>query len=129
MDSLHLPVPLLASRPSPDPNPIPSCPNHLQDQMDSLPYLCRFQYVETADYLSNLTDPLIAAYQNFGGSAAGQVGGGVGVKVWVAGREWAGGRCHLWWRAWRFAPASQLPCLPVPSPPTPHTRTAGSEAA
>lgn len=45
----------------------------LQDQMDSLPYLCRFQYAETAEYLTSLTDPLIAAYQGFGGSAAGQV--------------------------------------------------------
>lgn len=40
--------------------------------MDSLPYLCRFQYGETAEYLTSLTDPLIAAYQNYGGSAAGQ---------------------------------------------------------
>jgi exportin-7 len=38
--------------------------------MDSLPYLCRFQYAETAEYLTNLTDPLIAAYQSFG-SAGG----------------------------------------------------------
>ncbi|KAL4457497.1 hypothetical protein ABPG75_012362 [Micractinium tetrahymenae] len=44
----------------------------LQDQMDSLPYLCRFQYAETAEYLTNLTDPLIAAYQSFGGPGAGQ---------------------------------------------------------
>lgn len=41
--------------------------------MDSLPYLCRFQYAETAEYLTSLSDPLIAAYQGFGGSAAGQV--------------------------------------------------------
>lgn len=39
--------------------------------MDSLPYLCRFQYAETAEYLTNLTDPLIAAYQSFGGPASG----------------------------------------------------------
>ena len=38
--------------------------------MDSLPYLCRFQYAETAEYLTNLTDPLIAAYQSCG-SAGG----------------------------------------------------------
>ena len=38
--------------------------------MDSLPYLCRFQYAETAEYLTNLTDPLIATYQSFG-SAGG----------------------------------------------------------
>ncbi|PSC72660.1 exportin-7 isoform X2 isoform A [Micractinium conductrix] len=44
----------------------------LQDQLDSLPYLCRFQYSETAEYLTSLTDPLIAAYQSFGTSAAGQ---------------------------------------------------------
>lgn len=43
--------------------------------MDSLPYLCRFQYSETAEYLTTLTDPLIAAYQGFGGSAAGQARG------------------------------------------------------
>lgn len=45
--------------------------------MDSLPYLCRFQYAETAEYLTSLTDPLIAAYQGFGGSAAGQVRSGL----------------------------------------------------
>lgn len=49
------------------------CAPDLQDQMDSLPYLCRFQYAETAEYLTSLTDPLIAAFQGFGGSAAGQV--------------------------------------------------------
>lgn len=42
----------------------------LQDQLDSLPYLCRFQYGETAEYLAGLTDPLIAAYQGVGSGAA-----------------------------------------------------------
>ncbi|KAI3436525.1 hypothetical protein D9Q98_005942 [Chlorella vulgaris] len=44
----------------------------LQDQMDSLPYLCRFQYSETAEYLTSLSDPLIAAYRSVGTSTAGQ---------------------------------------------------------
>ncbi len=34
----------------------------LQDQMDSLPYLCRFKYEDTAKYLTSLMDSLVAAY-------------------------------------------------------------------
>lgn len=36
---------------------------HLLDQLDSLPYLCRFQYTDTADYLVGLMDPRLAQYQ------------------------------------------------------------------
>ncbi len=43
----------------------------LQDQLDSLPYLCRFQYSSTADYLVGLMDPLITAYSQLGSSSAG----------------------------------------------------------
>jgi exportin-7 len=54
----------------------------LQDQLDSLPYLCRFQYAETAEYLTSLTDPLIAAYQRMGTSAAGAGSSRGGRAVW-----------------------------------------------
>ena len=35
----------------------------LQDQLDSLPYLCRFQYEKTSDFLIAVMDPVIAGYQ------------------------------------------------------------------
>ncbi|KAL4534670.1 hypothetical protein Ndes2526A_g05549 [Nannochloris sp. 'desiccata'] len=41
----------------------------LSDQMDSLPYLCRFQYADTAEYLAGLLDPLLAQYQGSNGVA------------------------------------------------------------
>ena len=34
----------------------------LADQMDALPFLCRFQYARTCSYLVALMDPLLAAY-------------------------------------------------------------------
>ena len=34
----------------------------LQDQMDSLPYLCRFQYENTCTYVCGLLDPTIEAF-------------------------------------------------------------------
>ena len=34
----------------------------LGEQMEALPYLCRFQYEQTTDYLAGIIDPLIAAY-------------------------------------------------------------------
>jgi hypothetical protein len=34
----------------------------LTDQMDALPFLCRFQYDRTCAYLTGLMDPLMAAY-------------------------------------------------------------------
>lgn len=34
----------------------------LQDQLDSLPCLCRFQYEETSERLCGLMDPLVVAY-------------------------------------------------------------------
>ena len=34
----------------------------LQDQMDSLPYLCRFQYENTCTYITGLLDPTIKAF-------------------------------------------------------------------
>ena len=36
----------------------------LSDQMDSLPYLCRFQYADTAEFLLGLLDPRLAQYQS-----------------------------------------------------------------
>ena len=48
----------------------------LSDQMDSLPYLCRFQYGDTAEYLLNLLDPRLAQYQAAGAGAGGSGGGG-----------------------------------------------------
>lgn len=74
----------------------------LQDQLDSLPYLCRFQYAETAEYLTGLTDPLIAAYQGYGagGGGAGDDGCcGWGPGGWALGagleRSLQGEACAL----------------------------------
>lgn len=36
----------------------------LQDQMDSLPYLCRFQYENTCTYICSLLDPVIETFSN-----------------------------------------------------------------
>jgi hypothetical protein len=73
-----------AACPSPTQRPFAACPVSwpLQDQLDSLPYLCRFQYAETAEYLTSLTDPLIAAYQRMGTSAAGAGSSRGGRAVW-----------------------------------------------
>lgn len=38
----------------------------LQDQLESLHYLARFQFVQTAEFLTGLADPLLAAYNNYG---------------------------------------------------------------
>uniref|UniRef100_A0A1D1ZXG9 Importin N-terminal domain-containing protein n=1 Tax=Auxenochlorella protothecoides TaxID=3075 RepID=A0A1D1ZXG9_AUXPR len=46
----------------------------LQDQLDSLPYLFRFQYEKMAEALTSAADPLIAAYASRG--AGGAVAGG-----------------------------------------------------
>ncbi|KFM22754.1 Exportin-7 [Auxenochlorella protothecoides] len=46
----------------------------LQDQLDSLPYLFRFQYEKMAEALTCAADPLIAAYASRG--AGGAVAGG-----------------------------------------------------
>lgn len=51
---------------------LPSTP--LQDQLDSLPYLFRFQYEKMAEALTSAADPLIAAYASRG--AGGAVAGG-----------------------------------------------------
>ena len=37
----------------------------LQDQLDSLPYLCRFQYEKMSKYLCELMDPIINAYSEW----------------------------------------------------------------
>ncbi len=34
----------------------------LQEQMDSLPYMCRFQYDKSVELLTGRMDPIIAAY-------------------------------------------------------------------
>ena len=34
----------------------------MTDQMDALPFLCRFQYERTCSYLTSLMDPLMSAY-------------------------------------------------------------------
>jgi exportin-7 len=31
----------------------------LQDQLDSLPYLCRFQYEKTSNYITTLLEPIL----------------------------------------------------------------------
>ena len=43
----------------------------LQDQFDSLPFLCRFQYEELSKYLCSLTDPLIKAFTECSNLAMG----------------------------------------------------------
>lgn len=35
----------------------------LQEQMDSLPYMCRFQYEHAAELIVSRMDPIVAAYQ------------------------------------------------------------------
>ena len=42
----------------------------LGDQLDALPFLCRFQYDATSAYLLALMDPVLVAYQS---AAAGGV--------------------------------------------------------
>lgn len=37
----------------------------LQDQLDSLPYLCRFQYEKMSKYLCSLMDPIINSYSEW----------------------------------------------------------------
>lgn len=37
---------------------------HLNDQLDSLPQICRFQYPLTAEYICGLLDPRLAQYQS-----------------------------------------------------------------
>ena len=37
----------------------------LQDQLDSLPYLCRFQYDKMSKYLCSLMDPIINLYSEW----------------------------------------------------------------
>ena len=44
----------------------------LQEQLDSLPYLCRFQYEQTSKYLLSLLDPTLQAFMDM---AAMPVGG------------------------------------------------------
>lgn len=40
----------------------------LQEQMDSLPYMCRFQYDKSVELLTGRMDPIIAAYSKVGDS-------------------------------------------------------------
>ena len=41
----------------------------LQEQMDSLPYMCRFQYDQSVELLMGRMDPIIAAYSKVGSNA------------------------------------------------------------
>jgi hypothetical protein len=73
----------------------------MQDQMDSLPYLCRFQYSETAEYLTSLSDPLIAAYRSVGTSTAG--------ALWHRDtllNTALGALCYAWQQTPAFLPCS-----------------------
>jgi hypothetical protein len=38
------------------------CGLQVADQLDAIPFLCRFQYARTAEYLLRFLDPLVAAY-------------------------------------------------------------------
>eukprot|EP00204_Picochlorum_oklahomense_P000244 CAMPEP_0118799344 /NCGR_PEP_ID=MMETSP1161-20130426/1583_1 /TAXON_ID=249345 /ORGANISM="Picochlorum oklahomensis, Strain CCMP2329" /LENGTH=1059 /DNA_ID=CAMNT_0006727019 /DNA_START=220 /DNA_END=3399 /DNA_ORIENTATION=- len=46
---------------------------HLEDQLDSLPYLCRFQYAETAAFITHWMDPCLSQYQAESSSTSGQL--------------------------------------------------------
>ena len=37
---------------------------HLEDQLDALPYLCRFKYADTAAFIAHWMDPCLAKYQS-----------------------------------------------------------------
>ncbi|KAJ7516733.1 hypothetical protein O6H91_22G068900 [Diphasiastrum complanatum] len=37
-------------------------PEQLEDQLESLPYLCRFQYEKSSSYMTSLLDPILQAY-------------------------------------------------------------------
>ena len=37
-------------------------PEQLHDQLESLSYLCRFQYEQFSEYLCGLMDPILGAY-------------------------------------------------------------------
>ena len=41
----------------------------LQDQLDSLPYLCRFEYEKMSVYLCSVMDPLLAQYRQISSMA------------------------------------------------------------
>ncbi|KAK9818400.1 hypothetical protein WJX72_012091 [[Myrmecia] bisecta] len=59
----------------------------LQDQMDSLPYMCRFQYDQTSKFMCNLMDPILASYtkaMSGPGSDAGEVAVLEGQLTWLA---------------------------------------------
>lgn len=45
----------------PGPHVLP-CGLQVADQLDAIPFLCRFQYARTAEYLLRFLDPLVAAY-------------------------------------------------------------------
>jgi len=45
--------------------------DQLAEQMDGLPYLCRFQYEKTAEYLQGILSPLVTQYQQMGQTGAG----------------------------------------------------------
>jgi hypothetical protein len=47
--------------PLPEPDAVP-CGPQVADQLDAIPFLCRFQYARTAEYLLRFLDPLVAAY-------------------------------------------------------------------
>jgi exportin-7 len=42
---------------------------HLTDQLDALPHLCRFQYRDTADFIVSLLDPRLTQYQQYASGA------------------------------------------------------------
>jgi len=58
---------------------------HLSDQLESLPYLCRFQYDKSSQYITSLMDPLVQQYEEVrGGGLHGVCMGAWGV-AWVHG--------------------------------------------
>ena len=56
----------------------------LQDQFDSLPYLCRFRYEETSAYLCSLMDPAVSAFAELAGGTSPGMGVGAGTDHTVS---------------------------------------------
>lgn len=58
----------------------------LQEQLDAIPYLARFDYAKTSEYLCTIIDPLMAAYASAG--ETGQVPAGTTLAVLEGQLTW-----------------------------------------
>lgn len=76
---------------------------HLSDQLESLPYLCRFRYDESSRLITSLMDPLVAQYEEVRGRRGkerGEERGGE--RLWM-------GVCSC--VCWRVVVVSACMCL------------------